>query len=65
MTLDEFILAATRRYMDVKDERYGQAFFNELYRVRPDLSEEIRGGHLDPFYTGVDPDLYLFLSERW
>lgn len=30
--------------------RAGQAAFNTLYLVRPDLADEIRGGDLDPFY---------------
>ena len=65
MTFDEFILAADRRYSSRSDERYGQAFFNELYKVRPELADEIRNTHLDPFYTGTGPDLYLFLTEKW
>lgn len=65
MTFDEFIFLADRRYKRIEYERYGQAFFNELYSVRPELADEIRGTHLDPFYTGTGPELYLFLSERW
>lgn len=31
-------------------ERYGQALFNTLQGVKPELAEKIRGGRLDPFY---------------
>ena len=30
--------------------RYGQALFNALHEVDPDLANDIRGGDLDPFY---------------
>jgi len=33
-----------------KTWRAGQALFNALLRVRPDLAEEIRGTDLDPFH---------------
>ncbi len=48
--------------------RYGQALFNVLSKVRPQLAEEIRGGQLDPFYRdrdGVVPELWSFLESQW
>lgn len=30
--------------------RYGQALFNDLYRVAPEIADRIRGGEDDPFY---------------
>lgn len=38
--------------------RAGQAAFNTLYMVRPDMADQIRGGALDPFY--VDDRLPAF-----
>ena len=32
-------------------ERYGQAMFNHLCDVRPDLAERVRGTVNDPFYV--------------
>lgn len=32
-------------------QRPGQALFNVLYMVRPDLSEQIRATELDPFHS--------------
>ena len=48
--------------------RYGQVLFNELYRVRPDLADRIRGTNIDPFYkhgpSDVAPEVYdLILDE--
>ena len=47
--------------------RYGQVFFNELYRVRPDLADRIRGTALDPFYknlpTDIDPAVIRLILE--
>lgn len=47
--------------------RAGQAAFNELYRIRPDLANEIRGRFttLDPFYRDENlPAFYEWLTER-
>lgn len=30
--------------------RYGQAWFNALHDVRPDLADQIRGTDVDPFF---------------
>ncbi len=32
-------------------QRYGQLVFNHLCEVRPDLSEQVRGTDMDPFYV--------------
>lgn len=47
---DDFLPAAAERYLARSDWRWGQAVFNVLYEMRPDLSEQIRGTDLDPFY---------------
>ena len=55
----------------VNRERYGQALFNHLCEVRPDLSEKIRGDmDLDPFYcespTHPRFDKFIaFIEENW
>lgn len=51
-------------------ERYGQAMFNHLYEVRPDLSEQIRATDADPFYVSElsDPrwDRFIsFIEKNW
>jgi hypothetical protein len=32
-------------------ERYGQAMFNHLSEVRPELAEAVRGTEMDPFHV--------------
>ena len=46
--------------------RLGQAAFNTLYWMRPDLSERIRGTVLDPFYDDSLPASFCdWLKENW
>jgi hypothetical protein len=51
-------------------ERYGQAMFNHLVEVRPDLSEQVRATSMDPFHvrTLSDPrwDRFVaFIESNW
>jgi len=53
-----------------KCERYCQAMFNHLVEVRPDLSEQVRGTDMDPFYchSPTDPrwDRFVrFIETNW
>lgn len=48
--------------------RYGQALYNFLDMVKPDLASEIVGTHLDPFYKDNNSSLEKiieFLRLRW
>lgn len=46
--------------------RAGQAVFNLLYVVRPDLAEMVRGSDFDPFHKDENlPDLYDFVARHW
>lgn len=54
----------------VTRERYGQAMFNHLHEVRPDLAEAVRSTDKDPFYVERldDPrwDKFVeFLEANW
>ena len=43
------------------DLRLGQCYFNALYKIRPDLANQVRGHeHLDPFHK--DDNLGAFMS---
>jgi hypothetical protein len=70
MTADEFYKKA-RMVRRKTGWRYGQALFNTLLEVRPDLAEQVRGTDKDPFfsYGGIgDPRLYAFgdfINENW
>lgn len=49
--------------------RYGQALFNALVDLRPDIADEIRGTPLDPFEkkkkSDVPTELWALLDQRW
>lgn len=50
--------------------RVGQALFNNLLDVRPDLAEQIRGTDKDPFYaeSSMEPRYNAaikFVEENW
>lgn len=38
-------------YANVKSYRKGQAYFNALYEIYPEVADLIRGTDADPFYT--------------
>jgi hypothetical protein len=59
--LHEFYEDAKSR-AESTDERFGQALFNLLHTVRPDLSEQIRGTDKDPFYVDRSHLAYSLLS---
>lgn len=53
-------------------ERYGQALFNHLCEVRPELSEKVRATGIDPFFlTGPQDnpqkwdEFIEFIETRW
>lgn len=50
MTYEQFLTASLHYWHSHNEQRYGQALFNYLFEVRPDLSERVRGSKLDPFY---------------
>jgi hypothetical protein len=50
--------------------RIGQALFNHLWTVRPDLAEQIRGGPSDPFHAYSPTDVQYesaikFIESKW
>lgn len=49
-----------------KSWRAGQAAFNLLRQVRPDLSDLIAGSEFDPFYLNAHlPAFYSYLARHW
>lgn len=51
MQLHEFYAAVTDYREKYPEQRAGQALFNVLHDVRPDISEAIRGTSMDPFHA--------------
>ena len=68
-SLHEFYRGGAGRAKASK-ERYCQAIFNHLSILRPDLSEQVRGTDIDPFYlqspNGPKWDRFVeFIETRW
>lgn len=64
----QFLVLVQTMLNNEPDWRYGQALFNALTYVRPDLSEQVRATPIDPFFRdldNIDPALWAFLMENW
>lgn len=44
--------------------RLGQAFFNVLYELRPDLAERARATEFDPFYNDRILDFLVWVGRE-
>lgn len=65
LKFSEFIVSAAE-YFRENDLRLGQSYFNTLAVVRPDISERIRGTHLDAFYDNDRlPAMLAEVYRRW
>ena len=67
MTQIQKFLAAVADYRQENVwSRHGQALFNVLEEMHPELAELIRGTTLDPFYArGHDfTKLYIYLGDK-
>lgn len=58
---EDFVTVAEYEYRKYPHYRRGQAYFNTLYDMKPELANSIRGGHYDPFYR--DEVLPTFLGQ--
>lgn len=66
MNIGQFFAYAIRYAADNPSQRRGQAFFNALYQVRPEIANAIRGTTLDPFYRDERiPAFAEHLVECW
>ena len=67
-TFDQFVThgATYAHMMKAHGHRSGQALFNLLARIRPDISEMLRGSDMDPFHRDERlPDFYDFVARHW
>lgn len=67
VTYDKFLqtIPEIARYYEW---RYGQALFNALTKIRPQLAEKVRGTTIDPFYrdhADIAPELFSLLQGEW
>ena len=66
MTFDQYRDASGQAWHANRNWRQGQAYFNTLVRVRPDLSERVRATNFDPFYNNLRlPNFLAWLEEVW
>lgn len=59
MSLHKFYFTMWSMLHKHRELRYGQAAFNLLVEVKPNLAEEVRGTNRDPFFVKSPQD------ERW
>lgn len=70
MTEAQFWMRVVKYQAQWPSQRLGQAAFNVLCEVRPDLAEKVRGSGIDPFYVREPSDkrwfgFLKFLAENW
>jgi hypothetical protein len=67
VTYPQFIIKVTEHYGNNRRAlRFGQAVFNVLDSMRPDIANELRGSSIDPFYKDSVPrEVWEFIKERW
>jgi len=65
VTYSEFIVTGAEWYRE-SDERLGQAYYNVLSVIRPDIAKEVCGANCDPFYdNNLLPDFFAAVYKRW
>lgn len=68
MTFAEYLkYVVMRKVRGGDNERIGQAYFNELSLVRPDLAEIVRGSELlDPYHRDeIIPAFLDYVCSQW
>ena len=66
MTFAEYLVLVAQTKNAEPEWRMGQTYFNVLFERRDDLSEEIRGGKLDPFHNDqAIPAFLSWASDQW
>lgn len=62
--MNEYIMAVYEARRLYPEWRYGQVLFNTLFKLYPDLSEQIRGTQYDPFYYNkFHPRIDAFFTQ--
>ena len=67
ITYGQFVLACLEYHRQgADDQRLGQAVYNFLSLVRPDIASQIRGTPLDPFYRDTLTDeVWEYIESKW
>lgn len=65
MTFNDIVLELEKYRAAHPEQRTGQAYFNRLYELEPELANEIRATGLDPFYRDdILPDFLTKVYEE-
>jgi len=65
-TYKEYVAAVDQKIAELPYWRAGQAAFNVLWDIRPDLANEIHTSKLDPFHRDDRlPEFYEWVEENW
>lgn len=65
-TYEQYVGACFTHRQSFPTQRAGQAAFNVLHALRPDLSEQVRATDLDPFYQDDRlADFFEFVEKEW
>ncbi len=63
---EEFLVVVDKYEKAVSDWRSGQAYFNILTSVRPQLAEMIRGTIHDPYHKdSVSEQTHQYIKSKW
>lgn len=66
MTFEEWLQEAVKYNLSNKDQRRGQAYYNSLQSIRMDLTSDIVGTKLDPFYDNARLNEFLdYVKKNW
>lgn len=67
MDFNTYLATVREAHATYPNWRAGQAYFNVLETVRPELAEEVRGNAaLDPFYNSeAIPRFLVYILGRW
>ena len=68
-TYIDFVLEVTSQYKHPNNAdgwRFGQAVYNRLNQLRPDIAKQITGTPLDPYYkNAVTTETWEFIHKNW
>lgn len=66
VTLSQYLRLASLAKEDNPSYRMGQAYYNVLDNVRPDLASRIVGTHIDPFHRDcVIAQFLAWVASNW
>lgn len=65
-TYEEYVAAVTNKLKDYPTWRQGQAAFNMLWEMRPELADQVHTSKLDPFHRDDRlPEFYEWVEDNW